>query len=425
VPNNQYLSDWTGALSYDDNANLKTRAGWTFTYDAQNRLTSIQSGSTQIHYHYDPLNRIVARNINGTKTTQIWDNWNLIEERAANDAFQRMYLHGAAVNEVVGGYGPAYGDAFYFQDGRGNVTHVTGPGNNVIERVNYFVSGQPSFFDRWGNWMPGSSLDTRFLFQGALFVPGPEIYDMRNRFYHCNLGRFMQSDPIGFDAGDMNLFRYCGNDPVNQSDPTGLYVSGLTSFGGGEWIGNADGITNREIDLIVAARAAEAAERQPVGTGFTMAQVRNDGVTTGKNDSATKGFHMVPTKLSEDGKTVYPITSDHTGGRYEYQLTKDGKREGGAGYSILEILKLDPTVPNNRKADIKQREWKPLQSNGIFPDAVGLGFRPSQKANVVSVEFQTFQLRYNNQPVSVPTVLKHDVRYTNGNLRVIVTVVTP
>jgi hypothetical protein len=27
---------------------------------------------------------------------------------------------------------------------------------------------------------------------------------------------------MGFDAGDMNLFRYCGNDPVDQSDPSGL-----------------------------------------------------------------------------------------------------------------------------------------------------------------------------------------------------------
>jgi hypothetical protein len=30
-------------------------------------------------------------------------------------------------------------------------------------------------------------------------------------------------DPTGFDAGDMNLFRYCGDDPVDRSDPTGLF----------------------------------------------------------------------------------------------------------------------------------------------------------------------------------------------------------
>jgi hypothetical protein len=40
--------------------------------------------------------------------------------------------------------------------------------------------------------------------------------------YHPSLGRFLQTDPTGFDAGDMNLFRYCGDDPVDRSDPTGL-----------------------------------------------------------------------------------------------------------------------------------------------------------------------------------------------------------
>lgn len=220
APNNQYSSDWTGALNYDDNANLITRAGWTFTYDAQNRLVKIQSGSTVIHYHYDPLNRIVARDTNGAITTQVWDGWNLIEEHEANGAFRRMYFHGAATNEIVASYGPAYGDAFYFQDGRGNVTHLTGPWNNVIERYTYFVSGQP-------NYLSGNSMHNRFLFQGALFVPEAEIYDMRNRFYHPNLGRFLQSDPIGFGGGDANLYRYCGNDPVNRSDPSGLQVTAL------------------------------------------------------------------------------------------------------------------------------------------------------------------------------------------------------
>ena len=144
---NQYKTDQTGTLSYDNNANLTSRAGWVFTYDAQNRLVTMQSGATVIHQHYDPLNRVVARNTNGTITTQVWDNWNLIEERASNDAFQRMYFHGGATNEIVASYGPAYGDAFYFQDGRGNVTHLTGPWNNVIERYTLLYLGPADVFN--------------------------------------------------------------------------------------------------------------------------------------------------------------------------------------------------------------------------------------------------------------------------------------
>lgn len=41
--------------------------------------------------------------------------------------------------------------------------------------------------------------------------------------YQPELGRFMQPDPREFDARDYNLYRYCHNDPVNKSDPTGRF----------------------------------------------------------------------------------------------------------------------------------------------------------------------------------------------------------
>jgi hypothetical protein len=37
-----------------------------------------------------------------------------------------------------------------------------------------------------------------------------------------NLGRWMQEDPIGFDAGDVNLYRAESNSPTTSLDPTGL-----------------------------------------------------------------------------------------------------------------------------------------------------------------------------------------------------------
>jgi RHS repeat-associated protein len=49
------------------------------------------------------------------------------------------------------------------------------------------------------------------------------IYDYRHRMYNPDLSRFLQTDPTGFDAGDMNLFRYCDDDPLDGSDPTGLF----------------------------------------------------------------------------------------------------------------------------------------------------------------------------------------------------------
>jgi RHS repeat-associated protein len=65
-------------------------------------------------------------------------------------------------------------------------------------------------------------VNNRILFTGREWVPRHGFYEYRARAYHPKLGRFMSEDPIGFSAGDSNLFRYCAGDPVNKTDPTGL-----------------------------------------------------------------------------------------------------------------------------------------------------------------------------------------------------------
>jgi RHS repeat-associated protein len=42
------------------------------------------------------------------------------------------------------------------------------------------------------------------------------------RWYDTSTGRFLFEDPSSFSAGDMNLFAYCGNNPINMTNPTSL-----------------------------------------------------------------------------------------------------------------------------------------------------------------------------------------------------------
>jgi RHS repeat-associated protein len=69
-----------------------------------------------------------------------------------------------------------------------------------------------------------SSVGNRFLFTGREYLAEIGLYDYRNRFYSPSLGRFLQTDPIGFSAGDENLYRYVFNNSITVNDPDGLEV---------------------------------------------------------------------------------------------------------------------------------------------------------------------------------------------------------
>src|SRR6266496_3256184 len=67
----------------------------------------------------------------------------------------------------------------------------------------------------------GSGFDLH-LFTGQQWYSELGLYDLRNRFYSPDIGRFLQPDPIGFNGDATNLYRYCGNNPLKRSDPEGL-----------------------------------------------------------------------------------------------------------------------------------------------------------------------------------------------------------
>ena len=196
----------------------------TYTYDAQNQLTQASTNGVTFNFKYDALNRQVWRSVTDQADTfSVWDGWNLIQEYQAanNGAATATYLYGAT-GLIADSHAQYSGFHYYYQDASGSTSHLADSTGHLLEWYRYDLHGTPVFYDANDNPLSGSNYSVRHLFTGQQWYDELGLYDLRNRFYSPDLGRFLQPDPIGFRGDRTNLYRYAGNNPVTRPDPFGL-----------------------------------------------------------------------------------------------------------------------------------------------------------------------------------------------------------
>jgi RHS repeat-associated protein len=223
---NQYNNVNGGDVHYDGNFNLMWTGGFSADYDLENHLTSVTSGEDDAEFTYDGLGRCLKRTVDGDTTLVVYDGWKPIWELDHWDGVS-WNIYGPGPDEILYRHDMIRGELRYHLDRMGNVAFLLDSDGDGIEKYTYDAFGKPTVTDWSGNNpRPYSWYGNRFMFTGRVYFPEFGLYDYRNRFYYPVLGRFLQSDPTGFDAGDMNLYRYCGGDPINRSDPFGLAGEG-------------------------------------------------------------------------------------------------------------------------------------------------------------------------------------------------------
>ena len=185
-------------------------------------------------------------------------------------------IYGPGADEILWRYVAGIGHLRYQLDRMNNVRFITDTNGNPLEKYTYDSFGWPTVVSwvsgAWDTAHPrtGSLYGNRFMFAGREFFGEMGIMDFRHRWYHPALGRFLQPDPMGFGAGDLNLFRYCGGDPVNQVDPSGMIwgeIPGVAGGIGGGVIGAVGGFSYGVADQIYSSFR---------GTGFSVATVGRD-----------------------------------------------------------------------------------------------------------------------------------------------------
>ncbi|MBY0588572.1 RHS repeat-associated core domain-containing protein [bacterium] len=187
-----------------------------------------------VTHAYDLNNRRISRLVDEGSNGSIenrdyfyYDGDNVVLTLAQNMAVEHRYLHGPKVDQILADEAfdestGAFIDTYWpITDHQGSVRDVLSAPGVRSEHIRYSAFGQIVEVRNGSTIDPTKTPTVSYAYTGREWDPATSLQYNRNRWYDPSTGRWMSQDPIGFSAGDQNLYRYVENDAVNYTDPTG------------------------------------------------------------------------------------------------------------------------------------------------------------------------------------------------------------
>lgn len=217
------------AFAYDAAGNMTSdqSAAKSYEWDAASRLTAINytGTSNRSEFSYDGLSRRVkiveksGSTINSTKQF-VWSGNEIVEERSGTNAVTRRYFaegeQRTTTRETRTGTETTVTPYYYTRDHLGSVREALRNTGAVVAQYDYDPNGVRTQLN--------GAFDFDFGYTGHYFHAPSGLNLALYRAYSPTLGRWLSRDPVAEYDG-ANLYRYVYNDPVDATDPLGLYAT--------------------------------------------------------------------------------------------------------------------------------------------------------------------------------------------------------
>jgi RHS repeat-associated protein len=199
---------------YDENGNLLKDASHEYIYDKKARLVSVDNN---VSYAYNHENTRVSKTVNAEITHFIYDGAKLIGEYNSDGSVKNeyIYLNGTPL-AVISRHSvlDTESNKLYYI----HTDHLGIPRRLADENANIVWSWESKAF---GDDEAVGSVKFNLRFAGQYYDDETTTHYNINRDYNPQMGRYIQSDPIGFDGG-VNSYGYVGGNPLGAVDELGL-----------------------------------------------------------------------------------------------------------------------------------------------------------------------------------------------------------
>jgi RHS repeat-associated protein len=228
--NNRLTGDGTFTYVYDNEGNLlsKTRLSdsqqWTFTWDFRNRLTQavVKTGAgvtvANDVFTYDVEDQRIGKSTNGTQTWTFYKDHNPYADFNGSGTLVYRYLYGKGLDQLLG-RDDGTASKWYLTDNIGSVRLFVTTAGTILDQLSY---------DSYGNTLTetNSANGDRFKYTARDWDSEIGLQYNRARYFDPKAGRWISLDPLAFDGGDTDLYRYVHDRPIMILDPEGTGAQG-------------------------------------------------------------------------------------------------------------------------------------------------------------------------------------------------------